>query len=130
MIKRIDAVKEHIARNRDRYVIGGVCLVTGIALGATIIAFKNGEGIGPSSAKVNGLVNLHSPANNVVIAQVKSPGNAGNVIQCIETQTIFSSQESAAKALGIDASRISRHLNGLLDNAKGLHFRIIREGTF
>ena len=44
------------------------------------------------------------------------------VVRCIETGNVFTSQRSAAFAMEISESNISRQLNGLKDQADGYHF--------
>ena len=47
------------------------------------------------------------------------------VVRCLETGEVFSSQNKAAEVLNVSPHDISLYLNGLKDNAGGLHFERI-----
>ncbi len=63
--------------------------------------------------------------NNFMRVFINPLGDPGNVVQCVETGTIYASQGQAAKELGVSAARISQHLNGSTPNLFGNHLIIL-----
>lgn len=55
-------------------------------------------------------------------------GNSGNIIKDVTTGTIYPSQNAAAKALGIRADSISKHLSGKNSDAAGHVFEKLIDG--
>jgi hypothetical protein len=62
---------------------------------------------------------------NVSFISAERQGSPSWVVRLKETGEIFTSQRAAAAATGVTASNISRQLNGLQENAQGLHFERI-----
>lgn len=50
---------------------------------------------------------------------IEALGDPGNIVQDTTTGTVYASQGQAARALGVDASTVSKHLNGVLPNVRG-----------
>lgn len=63
--------------------------------------------------------------NNVSYISANRQGPPSWVVRCIETGEVFTSQAKAALDLGIPANELSRHLNGAMENVRGLTFERI-----
>ena len=120
--KKIDRLKKHFKDNKKTYIVGGVCLVVGVGIGAVIfrghgsLAVSNKQGIAILSPIHNNITNT----TNVV-----RRGHAGNVVRCIETGEEFASQSRAAELLKVPASSLSKHLKGLSPHVKGMTFEVV-----
>lgn len=117
----LENVKDHFKKHKTAYIIGGVAVVSvavGFAVGFS--TYRRLDIQAQAKAQVVGLINWKSPAiaNAVVVPQ----GHPGFVIQCNETGEIFMSQNQAAKAMDVNPSTLSGHLNGKYDNAGGNTF--------
>jgi len=121
MNQRIEKIKQHFHNNKKVYITGGVCLVVGAA-GGVLYASKKAEMIVDAYK-----LQINSPTTNNIITQLILPalGDPGNVVQCIETGTIYASQRQAAKELGLSTSNVSKHLHGQLSHVKGNHLKVI-----
>jgi len=121
MNKHIEKIKTHLQTNKKVYIAVGITVVTTAAIVSTIFILKS-KAIGN---RIN-MTRLWSPGDNNVMKVFISPlGDPGNVIQCIETGTVYASQGQAARELGVNASRISEHLTGKLPNIHGNHLIIL-----
>jgi hypothetical protein len=114
----IEKIKQHVVRNKKVYIAGGVCFVLGAA---TAIVLKD-KG---SLVSVKEFLNMkwHSPTTNQFI--MPALGHPGNVVQCIETGTVYASEGEAARTAGVSVSYMSRHLHDMVDHINGNHFKVI-----
>lgn len=117
-MSRIQDTKQHIHENYKVYIAAGVGLVVGAA--AVYLAGEN-QSVTVDSWKIE-LFKWKSPTTNNVETVLIRRGHPGNVIRCNETGELFASQNRAAQVMNVDPSRLSRHLNGLIDNAGGYTF--------
>lgn len=142
MESRIEKIKNHVKENKEVYISVGVSvLFAGITvlivkrnsdcgIGSVIHGTAKGSPAVPGETSVNalevnrgGLVLGDSYAlNNVSFIFRNRQGPPSWVVRCMETNGIFTSQNSAAIAMDIQPSILSRHLNGLLEDANGYHF--------
>lgn len=123
--------KSHFERNKAAYISGGVFFIAGVTYLATRGHYAGGlqsatEGstritVSPLSLFSNRMT------NNTVITTLERRGHPGWIVKCKETGELFASQNRAAEANGIDPSIMSRHLNGVFENAQGKHFERIGE---
>lgn len=119
---KLDRMKTHFANNKRAYITGGVCLLVGSVGG---MAIKSGGIQIVDALKVQ----IASPTTNNVVQTLARRGHPGNVIQCLETGETFASQNRAAAANGIAPADLSRHLAGVIESVKGLHFTKLGEAT-
>jgi hypothetical protein len=82
-------------------VIGGVWYITKGRKRVSIETIVNNSGI----------VNINEGVAYFT-THARKQGPPSYVIRCVETGQIFTSQAEACRMLGIDPSRMSRHLNG------------------
>lgn len=113
-MSNLDQIKKHFQKHKEAYLVGGACLATGIALGVVVMLRKNTTLIDVSSIRV-----LSSGDNNTFI--VAANGDPGNVVRCLENNVLYPSQNAAARALNVDKATVSRHLNGVIPDVKGIH---------
>lgn len=138
----IQAIKDHIERNKKRYICAGVVVGTlvfalithrivrrtryPIALGAkdavahgatsSVVQLENAPSIFYKSKSID-----YHPSHTVNYYTGKK-GHPGFMTRCLETGEIFSSQKKAAKAYDVTEKMISGNLNGRLPDVNGLHF--------
>lgn len=127
MRNQITAVKQHIQDHKTVYIsVGGVvfagitCVIMRDVVSQPISSIVNGT----AGSIVNGTRNK-VVMNNVSFISANRQGAPSWVIRCKETGNIFTSQRSAASAMEINESYISRHLNGLQEHANNYHFERI-----
>lgn len=144
----LDKLKTHIHEHRDVYIGVGIGLtIAGITW--TIVRGKSTDlvagsvpdlvaGTGDSARSVVdnttrsfsfGFNNHTTSINNAVTTiHTGTRGNPGFVTRCIETGELFETQDAAARAFGIPAEFLSKHLNYGRPLKEGLHFE--RLGVF
>lgn len=121
MNKYIEKIKTHLQTNKKIYIAVGITVVITTTIVSTIFLLKS-KAIGD---KIN-MTRLWSPGDNNIMKVFINPlGDPGNVVQCVETGTVYASQGQAARELGVNASRISEHLTGKLSNIHGNHLVIV-----
>jgi hypothetical protein len=116
----VEKVKTHVREHKEAYIAGSVGVLAGAA---GVLIFRD------SSALVSfkETMNLKYKSPTSIIAQFIIPalGDPGNVVQSVETGTVYASQGQAARELGVDPSVVSRHLKGVLPDVKGAHLKVI-----
>jgi hypothetical protein len=125
---RINKIKNHFKENKTTYLACGGTAV--VAVVGTIVAMSamSDKGSGNASQKIGNL-NWHpiQVLDNTVTYQMPARGHRGNMIVDNETRTPYASQNAAAKALDLDASDLSRHLQGRKPHVKGHTFTNLGE---
>lgn len=127
LITKYRQIKFHVLKHQVRYAAGG-----GAALAGITCLVMRGVATQPISRDL--IVTAGRDAivarkkvvmDNVSFISADRQGPPSWVVRCKETGEIFTSQNSAASEMGITKSNISRHLNGLQENAQGNHFERI-----
>ena len=119
-------IKKHLNDNRELYIMGGMfvgfaCFTwyimrdhSKLSIGRDVIVTAERDAI---------VLGQNNTLNTVSYIAADRQGPPSWVIQCLETQDVYTSQNKAAEALEITASNVSRQLNGLQENAQGYHFK-------
>ncbi len=119
-----EKIKTHWEKYKQTYITVGVGVVVGVTI--FIVARKTAPtlNIGKSAVvtDVNQFV-TKGDLNYTITSNRQGPPSW--VVRCLETGEVFSSQNKAAEALKVSPHDISLSLNGLKDNAGGLHFERI-----
>lgn len=113
-MSKIEKLKNHIKTHKEAYITGGVCLVVGAA--TILIVTKKSDALIKVTAR--GIFYKSPITAGVVIPQ----GHPGYVVQNTSTGEIFMSQAQAAKAVGVQPSVMSSHLNGKTPDVSGYIF--------
>jgi hypothetical protein len=112
-----DRAKEVVKNCWKPFTIGAVS--TGVTIGVVIVTkrvlFPNNLAMLAKKIVIKDSVLLFS-------TYARDQGPPSWVIRCVETKSIFTSQLHAAKAMSLDPSSISRHLNGTKEHVNGYHF--------
>jgi hypothetical protein len=125
MNQHVEKIKKHLQENKTVYIAGAGCLVVA---GITFLIMRSSSG---STILRDSIVEAQRDSivlgKNATLNQVsyfasERQGPPSWVVRCIETGNVFTSQRSAAFAMEISESNISRQLNGLKDQADGYHF--------
>jgi len=92
-----ETVKNHIKRNKKKYVVGGVV----VAVGVTFVVTRK----------------IYKPKITVWDIFPAGKKNLGlrYILRCDQNQRMYWSQKEAAQTLRIDPSSLSRHLNNPKD---------------
>ena len=113
-------IKNHLQTHKTTYIAGTTGIIVGAA-GATLL-------IARVNPQINVIRILSSGDDYITqITELVRRGHPGYVVKCIETGETFASQGRAAELLKLSASDLSKHLNGMKDAVKGLHFARIAE---
>ena len=131
----IDKVKNHIQKNKNYYIVGGVlvgagitCLimrpvVSGIPRVPTSDVPRVSENVSYIQPRV---LNFFSRTGDITTnIHNGERGHPGFLTRCLETGDVFKSQAKAAEAFEVSSSVMSGHLNGKLDDVGGFHFERI-----
>jgi hypothetical protein len=140
-MEKIDKIKTHIKEHKKVYISGVTVIVIA---GITFVIMRRGgkahinghtsdqvldkdiQGgisvLAPGGISVRGKNNV---LNLVSYFDNSRKGPPSWVIRCLENDRVFTSQNNAAIEMGLPASEISKHLNGLMDNVRGYHFERI-----
>ncbi len=123
-------VKEKTKAHFEKYKTVYYCIGTGIVVAGATVLYMNRATPKSHDVNVHAGENAVVAGKNVVMSNVNfitsnRQGPPSWVIRCIETDQIFTSQNAAANEMGLPASEISRHLNGVIDNVKDYTFERI-----
>ena len=120
---RLDKVKAHIQKNKKVYIVGGVCLVVGLAGGVVLV--KNKDVINISiDGDGNEVVAKAKTVNQVTIELVER-STPSKPVHLVGTNLYFNSLNEAARETGHPLSMISRHINGHIPDVKGDVFELL-----
>lgn len=123
MNEKIERIKKHIYDNRKVYLAATVGVVVGVVTVLVVIAIKSKT----ESVEVN-MTRILSPGDNIeniMNVYIAPLGDPGNVVQCVETGTIYASQGQAARELGVTATNVGNHLHGKISDLNGFHLVIL-----
>lgn len=123
MRERLENFKIHVKENKKTYIAcGATAVVTGVVVYVAMKTRRSVDAI--TTTDSNKLIDFkwHSPVTNSVTVNLTPRGDLGNPVRCLETGEIFESQNFAALVKGVSSGVLSRHLNGELAHAGGLHF--------
>lgn len=112
--EKYEQVKGHVKRNQTIYMFGAGVVLTTVTFVVTRQIY------GPNAFLAKKIVIKDTVM--IFATYARKQGPPSYVVRCVETKSIFTSQLHAAKAMGLDPSSISRHLNGLKDHVNGYHF--------
>jgi hypothetical protein len=111
MSERIEKVKTHLKENKATYFVG----VGGVVVGTAVGFFSFGRGVQiVDSFK---LINWKSPHTSQTILHPQ--GHLGYKVRDTVTGNLYCSQNSAARALGVNKGIMSGHLNGKFPDVNG-----------
>jgi len=129
-----DEIKSHFEKYKAAYITGAAGIVfaafTGLYMRGRYEVLAPGGTYGPEAADtlvtMRPLSLLSNRMTNVVtVIEANRQGPPSWVIRCKETGDIFTSQNSAAGAMGLSSSNLSQHLNGVQDSVSGFTFERI-----
>lgn len=125
-----EKLKAHWEKYKQTYIMVGVSIAVSIVVGVGVYVLTK-----PKTPNINVDMNVgdnnHDPQQMVNLGtlnytiEANRQGPPSWVVRCLETGEVFSSQNKAAEALGVSKQDISLSLNGIKDNAGGLHFERI-----
>ena len=124
----VDKVKTHFKEHWKDYCLSiGAIVIVGMGVYIYVkdeVSDIHDIKADGNNSPINILTGDHSTITNVAFA-----GRQRKIIQCVETGEVWASIKDAARDLGISRTNISKTVNGHMENAEGLHFRIIGLGT-
>lgn len=137
----MDILKKHLKKHKTQYIFVGGVLVGLTLAGFTLVIVKkssidfgeklriNGDTIG-EKLRINGdtgFINFGTIKDSVVnVVERDGRGHPGYLVRCVENGLVYTSQTSAAKALGLNQTQLSNHMTGRTPHVKGYHFERIR----
>jgi hypothetical protein len=116
----INTVKTHLKTHKKVYIVGAACLTIGVLGGFYLRRDAPAVVIDP---KIQQLFSWKPTAT--IEVHIEALGDPGNIIQDLTTQTVYASQNQAARALNVNPARISEHLAGKIPNVKGHEFQYL-----
>lgn len=151
MNERIEKIKKHFENNKIVYVMGTIFVCAGVTTlimrerHANFFKSLDGPKTADTSVTMRPLtqpigITTGDPAQSTIgilgqkvvikdstlnIASYISADRQGPpswVVRCLETDKVFTSQRSAALAMGLAQDHLSNHLNGTRDDVSGFHF--------
>lgn len=128
MTKRTETIKTHFREHKEAYIVGGVCLSFATITALIMRDIKSqhiSHGSSVTAKRGISVLGKNVVMNNVSYISAHRQGPPSWVVRCLETDKIFTSQNSAAEAMDLSSSEISKHLNGLMDHVRGFHFERI-----
>jgi lactam utilization protein B len=124
----IDKLKDHIKKHKTLYCSVGTGVVfagiTAIVMRSVAMQSISSSVTGTAGSSVTG-TGKRVAISNISFISADRQGPPSWVVRCKETGKIFTSQRSASLEMGIIQTNLSKHLNGLQDNAEGFHFERI-----
>lgn len=129
-----EGLKEKVKQHFKKYKVAYSCGVTAVVVaGITWLIMRDEHIRGAIGVPAQGAIGVlgknvmikDSTLNTVSYIFADRQGPPSWVVRCIETGGIFTSQKAAALEMGLMASRISEHLNGVRDHVNGYTFERI-----
>lgn len=123
----IDKVKNHIQKNKNYYIVGGVVIsVVSVGAAGYILGVKNSGDI-IDLGKDNVLTNVAIKPrefNNTVVQMIER-STASKPVHLVGTNLYFNSIREAARETGHQVAMISKCVNGHIADVKGDVFELI-----
>lgn len=110
-----DKIKKHLQDNKKVYIATAAGLVVGAVAGVvakSVVGYSDGINIRPIQA-------LAYKSVQHIDVHVEALGDPGNIVQDTTTGIIYASQGQAARELGFEPWRLSRHLSGKIPHVHG-----------
>jgi hypothetical protein len=122
-----DRFKQHVNEHKVPYLIGAGVGIAGITYAITrgVTSQPIGHGISVTAQDGISVLGKKVVMSNVSYISANRQGPPSWVTRCLESGEIYSSQALAAMHEKVDPSYLSKHLNGLMENANGKHFERI-----
>ena len=130
LIRRLplSKIKNHFQKHKTLYVAVGTGL---LFAGFTVLIMRgkfsphieNSNSIFAQSS--NSILGKNVVTNNVSYISSNRQGPPSWVVRCLETDQIFTSQNTAAEVMNLSKKVLSQHLNGTSDHVGGYHFERI-----
>ena len=121
-----EKLRNHYYRYRTEYICAasliGFALITHSVMRRNFITQPINGGISAVADGGISVVGKKVVMDNVSYISQNRKGPPSWVVRNLETGAVFTSQKAAASELEIPASELSKHLNGLMENVRGLHF--------
>ena len=126
-MNRLNKIKNHLKNNKRTYIVGAGTFVLGIV--TTMWLVQRGNLYLKATGDNNVINAINNPETvNMITNYIENRGRPGNPVQCVQTKEVWKSQELAASSNGSSAVAMSRHLNGMYDDLKGLTYtRLVPE---
>lgn len=124
MNTRIEKIKKHVVDHKEVYIAVAVTAVTTAAITILIVQRAQINSSVTQKAILSWKPIMEQKANIII----QAPGNSGNILQD-DLGNIFASQNSAAKALGVDPRAIREHLQGRSTNIMGRTLTKVLDGS-
>ena len=122
-------IKMHFRKNKTRYQFFGLGMIAGITvviMRGRYEALAYGGAYGPQTADnlvtMRPLSFMSNRMQNTVKIFANHTGRPGYLIHSKDYDLYFSSQRETAHMFGISEGVLSKHLNGILPDAKGYQF--------
>lgn len=119
-MSKIERIKNHVRENKKVYIVGASCLAVGAMGGGLYVATR------PEVTQMVKMQNIGltwKPKQEVI--QFIERSTPSKPIHLKGTQQYFDSISSAARETGLDRSRISKQLAGLVDDVQGNVFELV-----
>ena len=123
-MSKLDKIKTHFRENKKLYV--GIAIGGGVAVvGFAVYSVTREKYVGATAINIG----YKNTIEQHIEVHIEALGDPGNIIQDTTTGTIYASQNQAARELGVDHRRISKHLQGLTDNVDGHKFNLLGKAS-
>lgn len=126
--ERFEKIKEHFKKHKLAYSCGAAALA---GAGFTYLIMRGvtsrpiSVSIGDAAGCAIGVSGKKGVMSNISLISSNRQGSPSWVIRCLETDKVFTSQSKAASEMGLKASQLSDHLNGVRDHVNGFTFERI-----
>ena len=118
-----DKIKTHIQENKKVYIVGGVCLVVGIAGG--VVLANNKDVINISIDGDGNEVIAKAKTVNKVTIELVERSTPSKPVHLVGTNLYFNSLSEAARETGHSLQKISRNINGHIPDIDGDVFKLL-----
>lgn len=122
-----DPIRAHVKQHKVAYSVGAGVAIAGITcvIMRGVASQHISRGISVTADRGISVIGKNVVMKNVSYISSNRMGAPSWVVRCLETGEIFSAQRTAALAMGLPESEVSKHLNGVMDNVRGFHFERI-----
>ena len=129
-------VKGHFKKHKDKYIVGGTCLVAGGTVGYYVSKHYHAVNMNvisrvePTNVAIGKDITIKNNTditNNVT--NVNMGGYATKIVKRLSDGRLFPTVGEAAKEAGVDKTVMSKHINGHSNDVNGEKYKIYGLGV-
>ena len=124
-------VRGHFKRNKDKYIVGGACLLVGGTVGYYVSKHFHGVSmdviskVEPTNVAIGKDITIENKTNITNnVTNVNMGGHVKKIVRRLSDGKLYGSVQEAAIEAGVSQPLMSNHLNGRMGHISGDKYEI------